>query len=58
MGKNINVEYRSETVHSHQSMRVLSFQIKLIKSVSDVDLLVGGPPCQGFSNVSRSAQFR
>ena len=61
IGKNINVEYRSETVHSHQSMRdsykqtsqASPFQIKLIKSVSDVDLLVGGPPCQGFSNVAR-----
>lgn len=61
IGKSVNVEYRSETVHSHQSMRdsykqtsqATPFQIKLIKSVSDVDLLVGGPPCQGFSNVAR-----
>lgn len=61
IGKNINVEYRSETVHSHKSMtdsykqtlQATPFQINLIKNVTDVDLVVGGPPCQGFSNVAR-----
>ena len=61
IGKNINVKYQSLNVHSHKSMvdsykqssQATPEQINLIKNTKDVDLLIGGPPCQGFSNVAR-----
>ena len=61
IGKKIKLEYQSDIVHEHQSM-INSYKqnstlskkhIELVKKTKNVDLLVGGPPCQGFSNVGR-----
>ncbi len=61
IGKKIKLEYQSDIVHEHQSM-INSYKqnsalskkhIELVKKTKNVDLLVGGPPCQGFSTVGR-----
>ena len=32
---------------------MLNFRTKLLSETGDIDVVIGGPPCQGFSNANR-----
>lgn len=61
VGKKIEMEFQSETIHVHKTYsnlyknasKVSAEKVEEIKKIKDVDLIVGGPPCQGFSNAGR-----
>ncbi|MDA8993158.1 DNA cytosine methyltransferase [Flavobacteriaceae bacterium] len=64
VGKEIEFEYQSEKVHYHKSYKKLYKNesnlndgiIDQLRCINDVDLIVGGPPCQGFSNAGRGGK--
>tara|TARA_B100001250_G_scaffold414408_1_gene452599 strand:+ start:694 stop:2136 length:1443 start_codon:yes stop_codon:yes gene_type:complete len=43
-----------EKVLLNQKQSISNKQIKTIKSIKELDLLCGGPPCQGFSMIGRA----
>lgn len=58
--KELEIEFQSDIVFSKKSKNKLqntdlekAFELLKDYKVGDVDLVVGGPPCQGFSNASR-----
>ena len=64
VGKEVEFEYQSENVHYHKSYEKLyknetvlnKESIDKLRHIDDVDLIVGGPPCQGFSNAGRGVK--
>jgi DNA (cytosine-5)-methyltransferase 1 len=61
IGKKVDIEFLSETVHVNKTFSnlyknastVTKQKVDELKKITDVDLIVGGPPCQGFSNAGR-----
>tara|TARA_Y100001958_G_C21235333_1_gene561628 strand:+ start:1532 stop:2935 length:1404 start_codon:yes stop_codon:yes gene_type:complete len=61
IGKNVETQFQSELIHSHKSMidsykninEINEDHLKIVKNAQEIDLLVGGPPCQGFSTAGR-----
>ena len=64
VGKEVEFEYQSEKVHYHKSFEKLyknesnlnNESLDELRHIDDVDLIVGGPPCQGFSNAGRGGK--
>lgn len=65
-GKKLVAEYIGEKVvknlnvstHYSRSKKVDQQLAQSLTGVKDVDLIVGGPPCQGFSNVGKGSKNR
>ncbi len=61
IGRKINFEYQGEKVIEHGSNKTLyskaedliEKRLKNVKEKKDIDLIIGGPPCQGFSAASK-----
>ena len=57
----VNYEFQGEKVFNHGSNKLLykkaqtlnSEQLKIVKRAKDIDVIIGGPPCQGFSSASK-----
>ncbi len=42
-----------ENKAKHENVQIDKDHLKYLKSIKKIDLIVGGPPCQGFSNLGR-----
>ena len=66
IGKKVEFEFQSNNVHYHKTFSNLYQndshlnieQVENLKLLKNVDLIVGGPPCQGFSNAGKGIKSK
>lgn len=62
----IKYQYEGEIIHEHETYKNLykntsqlnEASLKKLRDISKVDLIVGGPPCQGFSSAGRGKKSK